>query len=206
LLTLFSLSHLFSRFLRATQGLKTLQDTGLCHRNLSLDAVAMDGDHIDICQLGWALRYNPHAAANDDDDCPLPPPGGLDPHYIAPEYFGLKQGTWDGFSADLWAAGLMLFSMVVGSDALFTAPIAEDKSFARMCIKGDIRGQAKRYGKLVGKDTLKLMSNELVDLLKNMLRAESERRFSLPQVMEHPWLTNNEVITAAVWTQRTKTE
>ncbi|KAL3894499.1 MAG: hypothetical protein SGARI_007726, partial [Bacillariaceae sp.] len=174
------------------QGLKTLQDTGLCHRNLSLDAIAVDGDHVDICQLGWALRFDKNAPA--DEERPLPPPGGLDPHCIAPEYFGSVRGVWNGFSADLWASGLMLFSMVVGTGALFTAPIAEDKSFHRMCVKGDIRGQANKYGKLVGKDFSGL-SEDLVDLLRNMLRADPKQRLSLDQVMEHPWVTKEEIVT-----------
>jgi serine/threonine protein kinase len=183
--------------------LKTLQETELCHRTLSLDVIAMEGDHIDICQLGWALRYNGKDAL--DEDWPLPPPVGLNPQYIAPEYFDSTRGVWNGFSADLWAAGLILYSMVVGSDALFTAPITEDKSFFRLCIKGDIRGQVKRYGKVTGKDFSGL-SDELVDLLKPMLRADPEQRLSLEQVMAHPWLTMDEVMTPSEWMEQNRTE
>ena len=183
------------------QGLKTLQDTGLCHRNLSLDAIAMDGDNVDICQLGWALRFDKNAPV--DEERPLPPPGGLDPHCIAPEYFGSVRGVWNGFSADLWACGLMLFSMVVGTGALFTAPIAEDKSFHRMCVKGDIRGQAKMYGKVAGKDFSGL-SDELLDLLRNMLRADPKQRLSLDKVMEHPWLQKEEVMTLTEYNERNR--
>jgi serine/threonine protein kinase len=166
--------------------------------------MAMEGDTVDICQLGWALRYSERDIV--EEDRPMPPPVGLNPQYIAPEYFGsTTQGLWNGFRADLWAAGLMLYSMVVGSDALFTAPITEDKSFVRLCIKGDIRGQAERYGKLVGKNFSGL-SDELVDLLEHMLIADPERRLSLEQVMVHPWLMIDEVRTPTEWMKQNRPE
>jgi len=190
-------------FRQIVKGLKTLQDVGLCHRNLSLDALQMDRDHVDICELGWALRFNKNAPA--DEDRPLPPPGGLDLRYCAPEYFGSTTGVWNGFSADLWAAGLMLYNMIFGEEALFVAPIAEDKLFARLCIKGDVRGMAKRCGKFLGKDFSGL-SDELADLLKNMLRADPKQRLSLEQVMEHPWLTMDEVETPTEWTRKNQSD
>ena len=97
----------------------------------------------------------------------------------------------------------MLFSMVVGTGALFTAPIAEDKSFHRMCVKGDIRGQAKMYGKVAGKDFSGL-SDELLDLLRNMLRADPKQRLSLDKVMEHPWLQKEEVMTLTEYNERNR--
>ncbi|KAG7350598.1 protein kinase domain containing protein [Nitzschia inconspicua] len=182
------------------QGLKTLQVAGLCHRNLSLDAILLDENHVDISKLGWAMQFNPTAAL--DANRPLPPPGGLDPHCIAPEYFSSTRGCWNGFSADLWMTGLIVFSMVIGSDALFATPVAEDKSFARICIKGDIRGQALRYGRLTGKD-LSGLSDDLTHLLEKMLRADPDQRFSLQQVMEHPWLIAEEVMTATEYLNTT---
>lgn len=162
---------------------------------------------MDICQLGWALRYTETMDGVDKEDWPIPPPsvGLLNPlnYNIPPEYFGPTRGVWNGFRTDLWAAGLMLYSMVIGSDALFTAPIVEDKTFCRLCIKGNIRSQAKRYGKLVKKDFSGL-SDELMDLLKHMLRADPERRLSLDQVMVHPWLITDEVMTPTEWIEQNR--
>ena len=77
--------------------------------------------------------------------------------------------------------------MVVGTNALFTAPIAGDKIFIKLCMKGDIMGHVERY---YGKK----LSNDLGDLLKSMLRADPKQRLSLEEVMEHPWLANNESV------------
>jgi serine/threonine protein kinase len=127
-----------------------------------------------------------------DLDKPLPAPGGNNPQYIAPEYFGSSTGVWDGFAADLWACGLMLYSMVVSSEALFVAPIPEDRTFVELCVKGNIGPRAAKFGKSIG-ETITL-SEDLGDLLKHMLKANPKERLSLDEVMEHAWVKNGKVI------------
>ena len=156
--------------------MKTLKATGLCHRNLSLDAIAMDGDHFDIIGLGWTLRVTDDNSSSSSSSRVM-----------------------------VRAAGLMLYSMVVGTNALFFAPIAGDKIFTRLCIKGDIRGEVERYGKQLGQDYSNLLSNDLLDLLRTMLRADPKQRLSLEEVMEHPWVTNDDlIITPTQWMEKKK--
>jgi serine/threonine protein kinase len=222
----------------------------------------MDGDHLDICDLGWAVRLKKNSNSNnknnntstrssrsitrtitsdqsqpvDDNNndkkewnnvhpVPPPPPGGSDPRFITPEYIMTTSGgngsgndvndancnnqnneqtevmKWNGYQADLWAAGLMLFSMIVGAESLFVAPIYEDKTFARLCVKGDIRGHIKKYGRVAGRtdDLSATLSEDLVDLLRSMLRANPLKRLSLDDVMAHPWVTTDEVVTPSEW-------
>jgi hypothetical protein len=155
--------------------LKTLKATGLCHRNLSLDAIAMDGDHFDIIGLGWTLRVTDSNSSSSSS------------------------------RVMVRAAGLMLYSMVVGTKALFSAPIAGDKIFTRLCIKGDIRGEVERYGKQLGQDYSNLLSNDLLDLLRTILRADPKQRLFLEEVMEHPWVTNDDlIITPTQWMEKKK--
>jgi len=164
-------------FRQIIQGLKTLKATGLCHRNLSLDAIAMDGDHFDIIGLGWTLRVT-------DDN---------------------SSSSSSSSRVMVRAAGLMLYSMVVGTNSLFFAPIAGDKIFTRLCIKGDIRGEVERYGKQLGQDYSNLLSNDLLDLLRTTLRADPKQRLSLEEVMEHPWVTNDDlIITPTQWMEKKK--
>ena len=199
--------------------MNTLKSAGLCHRNLSLDTIAMDGDHFDIVGLGWALRVSTGNSSDADygdemkDRQHLPPTPGGDPHFFSPESYNHhhndnKRGTtgaddivvWNGFRDDLWAAGLMLYSMVVATNALFSAPIAGDKIFTKLCIRGDIRGEVGRYGNQLGKDYSNLLSNDLLDLLRTMLRADPKQRLSLEEVMDHPWVTNDSlIITPTQW-------
>ena len=162
----------------------------------------MDGDHIDIIGLDWALRYDGSKETKkiQQEDIPY-----VNPRFIAPESFHYRSSdkesehtsddserVWDGFRDDLWATGLVLYSMVVGTDALFTAPIAGDKIFTRLCIRGDIRGEAKRFGKRLGKDYSNLLSDDLVDLLQSMLNGDPKKRSVLEEVMKHPWVTNDD--------------
>jgi serine/threonine protein kinase len=153
-----------------------------------LDAIEVNGDHVDISRLGWSRRFNKNAPV--DEDKPLPVPGGNTPQYLAPEYFVGSTGVWDGFAADLWASGVMLYSMVVSSEALFVAPIPEDRIFVELCVKGNIGAAATKYSKKAGNEVH--LSDELVDLLQRMLKVNPKERLSLDEVMEHPWVKDGE--------------
>ena len=154
---------------------------GLCHRNLSLDAVDLNGTHAAIGQLDWCMRFTPST-----DQEILPIPGGISPLFIAPEYFLGSSSAWDGFTADLWAAGLMLYTMVVGSEALFAAPIMEDKVFVALCIDGKIRQTLN--ANVEDSEPGKALSDDLIELLERMLKADPTQRYSLDEVINHQWV------------------
>eukprot|EP00980_Cylindrotheca_fusiformis_P007836 scaffold1669_cov129-Cylindrotheca_fusiformis.AAC.47 len=172
-------------------GIQTLQRHELCHRDLSLKSVALDGDHVSISQSRFPLRCK--TVVNPEDDQVPPTPGGRNAQYIAPEYFRGALGAWDGFAADLWACGLMLYSMVVGCDALFLAPVEDDRTFVRLCMKGQVKSLASKYGELMGERID--LSDELVDLLQKMLKVDPSERISLEQIQKHLWVTNSELMT-----------
>ena len=184
--------------------MKTLKTAGMCHRNLSLDTIAMDGDHIDIVGLGWALPCDDSNATKTiprEDGVSTtmaPTPGGSDPRFIPPESFvSLRSNesiatisssndvAWNGFRDDLWAAGLILYSMVVGTDALFASPIVGDQRFKKLCIQGDVQGEVQRFGIQ--------LSDNLVRLLQSMMGADPQHRPTLEQVLEDAWVTNADV-------------
>lgn len=164
----------------------------------------MNGDQIDIVGLGWALQCDDAIATNQmkkpDDGMSsslTPTPGGSDPRFIPPESFlalnsseestimGRSNDGWNGFRDDLWAAGLILYSMVVGIDALFASPIAGDQRFKKLCILGDMKGEAQRFGIT--------LSDDLIKLLQSMMSADPQRRPTLGQVMENAWVTRDDV-------------
>ena len=162
----------------------------------------MNGDQIDIVGLGWALPCDDANATNQmktDDSISTslaPTPGGSDPRFIPPESFSILNSSqesttlgssriWNGFRDDLWAAGLILYSMVVGTDALFASPMAGDQRFKKLCILGDIKGEAQRFGIT--------LSDSLVTLLQSMMSADPQRRPTLEQVKENAWVTRDDV-------------
>ena len=159
---------------------------GLCHRNLSLENVVLDEGTVKIARLGWALRID---KKKTNGDWQPPPPGNTNPQFIPPEFFKGKV-SWDGFAYDLWAAGLMLYSMVVSSQALFAAPIPEDRLFTEICTKGNVGIQAEKFGKAIGRE-IKL-SDSLIDLLQKMLKVDPRERLQLQDVMGHNWVKDGE--------------
>ena len=147
-------------------------------------------DKLVLSGLDCCLRFQKNAPI--DEDKPIPLPGGTNPQFVAPEYFGTLTSVWDGFAADLWAVGLMLYSMVVGVDALFHAPIQEDKTFSELCIKGNVGSCVQKFAKNTGRDIV--LSDELLDLLGNMLISDPKRRYSLEQVMDHAWVKDGNFV------------
>ena len=97
--------------------------------------------------------------------------------YAAPEVVDQSEVV-DGFAVDLWAAGVVLFVMLVGR-APFKWAHPTDKRFAKMS-KGGLTDLM---------ESLDIqLSPEACDLLQGFFWADPKRRFSLAEVIEHPWV------------------
>lgn len=163
-----------------------------------MDAICLHGDLAVINHLDWCLPLEDgsegaeSSTSNSSSSESRNIPVGTYPQFLAPEYFGRDSDVRDGFAVDLWATGLMLYGMVVSYDALFAAPVEEDKIFQELCVKGRIKDMTDQYAELVKKEIV--LSDELVDLLSNMLQVDPQKRFSLDEVLQHPWVKNDDVI------------
>lgn len=113
-------------------------------------------------------------------------------HYLAPEVVA-RDDAFDGFSVDLWASGVILFVMLVGLAPFSTAHPC-DKRFT-MIANGNLKEM------LYNLDIP--MSEEACDLLQNMFWREPERRLSLAQVMQHPWVLGKQFLASESSTQST---
>ena len=91
------------------------------------------------------------------------------PVYIAPEI--LREGTYDGIMADVWSAGVVLYTMIYG-----------DFPFRSNNIQG-LEQQIVNINYNMPEDT----SGEVRDLISKMLTTASSR-ISIAEVYEHPWL------------------
>lgn len=96
--------------------------------------------------------------------------------YLAPEI--INQRPFDGHATDLWAAGVVLFTILVG---------VEPFSIAQ---PSDMRYNSISRGHLAGfLDALGVhLSPEASHLLQNMLLANPRERFTLADVLVHPWV------------------
>lgn len=103
--------------------------------------------------------------------------GSID--YQAPEIFNGK--PYDGFKADVWACGIFLFKILTGklpfsdSDHMFK----ENDEQYRQKIKTRILNNEIEYPSY--------LSDEVVDLLKQIFVNNPSERISLKDIMSHEW-------------------
>uniref|UniRef100_A0A7S3P484 Protein kinase domain-containing protein n=1 Tax=Amphora coffeiformis TaxID=265554 RepID=A0A7S3P484_9STRA len=174
------------------RGMMHLQNKGICHRNLSLDNLLLDPDgKLVIADFGLALRvpytdWSNFGGVTDASEGSLrrlilaQGHGGNTP-YLAPEL--LKPGApFDGFSVDMWAAGVILFLMLVGR-APFRVAHSSDPKFLTVAHKGQLRS-------LLQSLHIKI-SDDAVDLLQSLLWHDPRRRLTLQEALAHPWVTHD---------------
>ena len=165
-----------------------MQRIGVCHRDLSLENLLVNQDtNCVIIDLGMCLRV-PFAA---DDGSVTDVSGGTlrrlikrqgqcgKPNYIAPEVLQSSE-PFDGFAVDVWAAGIILFIMLVGLPP-FEWAHDEDPRF-KMITRGNLRAMLRQWNRTI--------SDDAAELLQNMLRKDPRDRLSLMEVMDHRWVVN----------------
>mmetsp|Transcript_9765 Transcript_9765/g.17630 ORF Transcript_9765/g.17630 Transcript_9765/m.17630 type:complete len:256 (+) Transcript_9765:671-1438(+) len=176
----------FSQLLNA---LYHLQKHGVCHRDISLENVLVDENtKALVIDLGMCIRipYNSPNGCNTTCDASngtlrkLVHPQGQcgKPNYITPEILRNAE-PFDGFAVDIWAAGIVLFIMLVGLPP-FEWASRDDPRF-RLISRGGLRQLVEQWQRPISLDA--------IDLLQNMLREDPRERFSLFQILQHPWVT-----------------
>jgi serine/threonine-protein kinase SRK2 len=107
------------------------------------------------------------------------------PGYTAPEVITNVKG-YDGKQADVWSAGVMLYTMLF---ARYPFERPEDKT-----LKGDARIQ-KVLHRIIKVDyeipSSSKASPELKDLITKVLVADPKQRMSIAQIQQHPWFQKN---------------
>ena len=103
--------------------------------------------------------------------------GGGSFHHMAPEILtGKKKNVHTGI--DIWAAGCILYEMVVG----------------RWAFDGDTKEKVKERicrGKISFFELKKELSVDVMDLISKMLEVDVTKRITVRGVLSHPWVMNN---------------
>jgi len=176
-------------FRQLLQSLAYLQRKGIFHRDICLENVLISQqNHVKICDFGKALRVPYSDPFNDN--CITDVSEGVARRlmkysknqsdrimYLAPELLADNR-AFDGYAADLWAAGVVLFLLCV-SLAPFKIAKDSDRNYRKIS-SGGFRHFVQH---------LKLsLSREVCDLLQNMLWENPRDRLSLAEVINHPWV------------------
>ena len=178
-------------------GLHHLQQKGVCHRDLSLENIVVQGKTCKIIDFGMVLRV-PYAhpsnmgSSTDVSDgttrlLMISQGQGGDFTYMSPEVLN-RDSKFDGFAIDLWSAGVILYIMLIGSKP-FKWPHSSDEMFEHLCVDALLK-ESISYWNIE-------LSDDAVDLIQNMLLKDKRKRLTLADVMEHPWLNSNEDASSA---------
>ena len=184
-------------FSQLLQGIFHLQRKGVYHSNLSLENVFLDSinQNLLITDFGRCLRVPYNDPSNfgcinseaegstrrllqlQSQDFQNHPSENL--IFLPPEILE-NVDSFDGFAADVWAAGSILFILLVGM-APFNTSHYWDAAYAEIS-SGNIKG-------LLQSSNITL-SDEAVHLLQNMFWRDPRERLTLAQITDHSWVKN----------------
>ncbi|EGZ24569.1 hypothetical protein PHYSODRAFT_325679 [Phytophthora sojae] len=164
-------------FTQVLAGLSYLQSRYICHRDMSLENVLLDGDTSKIIDFGLSIGIPVDAHGMTYS---LPPAGAVGKIFYMPPEIYRNQVPFNGFSADIWSTGVMLFIMVTGAPP-FERPDDADPRF-QMIAQGLMSDMLDSWG-------MDHVSASVRDLLSKMLIVDDpSRRLTVEQIAMHPWI------------------
>ena len=154
-------------FKQIIEGLKYINKNKIVHRDIKLDNILIDlNNTVKICDFGVSKRISDNELMIDH--CGTP-------GYISPEIY--KNKGYEGFQCDIWSAGVTLYYMLSGTQPFRAYSI---KEMENKVIKGEY-------------EEIKDISEEANDLIKKMLVVDPEKRIKINEILNHPWLKNEDV-------------
>jgi len=185
-------------FRQLIDGVRHLHRKGICHRDLSLENVMIDHANLLVIDMGMAIRV-PYTDPNNENPSGITdilngtekrliePQGtcGKLP-YMSPEIYQ-DRTAFDGEAVDIWTVGTILFCLVTGKGS-YSRPQITDSQFWWM---------TNDLSRLLDDWNFDI-SRECVDLLENMIQVDPRLRYTLNEVLNHPWFVNEASIPDAI--------
>jgi serine/threonine protein kinase len=154
-------------FKQIIKGLQYIHKKKIVHRDIKLDNVLIDlTNTVKICDFGVCRILQPGDIMYEHCGTPA---------YIAPEIF--KDEGYEGFSCDVWSAGVTLHYMLAGIQPFRANKIDDLKEII-------LKGEYER---------IEDVSNEANDLISGMLQLNPNKRLSIEDILRHPWLKNVDI-------------
>lgn len=138
----------------------------ICHRDLKPENLLLDGSKsiVKVADFGMAALQPVERML--ETSCGSP-------HYASPEIVSGK--SYKGSASDIWSCGIILFALLCGR-----LPF-DDPNITRLLHK-------VKDGRFDMPDHLEPTAK---DLIGKMLEIDPEKRLKMPEIMRHPWFTNN---------------
>ena len=151
---------------------------GVAHRDMSLENVIYDKqtDTVKIIDFGMCLKVPRDETTGTF--LYIPPQGRPGKkNYISPEVLQNTQ-NFNPMKSDIWALGVILFTMLTGFPPVDTATTADPRY--RMVSAGHLRT-------LLDSWNVTFLSDSVTDLMENILRPNPGDRLTLAEIRQHPW-------------------
>jgi 5'-AMP-activated protein kinase catalytic alpha subunit len=162
-------------FYKILVAVSELHSSGYCHLDLKLENIIYDSceDAITLIDFGFAEKIY---GENFDSEVLLQKFCGS-VHYTCPE-IGRHQ-PYQGTKADIWALGVVLYTMVNGVFPFNSEPNSED-----VCMDVLMKIQ------LCEINWPPHFSAKLVQMISCMLQPQPEDRWDISELLCHPWFTS----------------
>mmetsp|Transcript_9910 Transcript_9910/g.23480 ORF Transcript_9910/g.23480 Transcript_9910/m.23480 type:complete len:459 (-) Transcript_9910:64-1440(-) len=195
--------HVFKQLLSA---LGLLQNTGLCHRDVSLEHIMIHGGDCFLSGKGGCIRipYGKDGEGITDVEAGstrrlISPQGQCgQPHYMGPVMLANIQG-FDAHATDLWSLGIVLFHMLFGAPP-FVLANNDDPRFLAISTKVRLTELTEAWRKTLEdaggssrNGQISPPSDDVIELLQAMLMADPKDRLTLREILAHPWVASDDV-------------
>jgi len=164
-------------------GIKHIHSQKIVHRDIKLENILIDlNNNIKICDFGIG-RILSSKKQMLYDKCGTP-------MYMAPEILlSSKNKGYEGFPVDIWSAGISLYIMLSG-----TLPFNLKNNNDCSSIDEENNNNIELQYSIIKKDPKKIekISDEARDLLKGLLNKNPNKRLTIEQILNHPWLKSDE--------------
>lgn len=168
-------------FKMLVEGLSCLHGKGFSHRDIKAENLLLKDGILKIADYGFSAKHelSPGTLTKLRTQCGTP-------GYMAPELF--DSAEYDGPPVDVWATGVLLFVMLVGSPPMAqAAPM--DWWFDRLLAEQhDLFWRAHQQ-------TGHVLSDSAKDLILKLLTPDSKKRLTLAEVKEHAWFKDDDCCT-----------
>ena len=155
----------------------------IVHRDLKLDNTLLDDSKppvIKICDFGFAKAWSEEANMYTLIGTPV---------YMSPEQMNesAKEKGYDGRSVDVWASGILLLVMLLGSFQ-FDHTEHPDPNTGEAHLEVWLQQVSKRWSEVPHMaEAVKKLSPEIKDLLNRIFVIDADRRVTIKQIERHPW-------------------
>jgi serine/threonine-protein kinase SRK2 len=132
-----------------------------------------------LCDFGFSKDTYRHSAPQSQVGTAL---------FVAPEVMIQINGqSYDGKAADVWACGIILFITLFGKHPFLRA---EDTSLPQNVQIVKLFQRVVNSDYYIAPEEQHSVSPDCLDLLQHILVADPQRRFTVPQIMQHSWFAN----------------